>query len=384
MAFDSRLTAITPHKMVHKVLIPVNAEVPDLPDHVAEFKQFQKDFEVIRQPFLETIGEWEEAFKGDLKDIGAFWVTNVFFGSSIKFNELIDLFPESVRVVVIPWVGHDNLDGPKLRAKGIILANVGDAPSKDVADIALSLTLSTFRYTSYFEGALRKKGGNITEVRSVLGGTDVDPETREPLAPTDPKRKQWTKYVSVGGKDLNSPAGKVAGIVGLGSIGKEIALRLWAIGLKIAYTKRTPLSEEESRGFPYQPIYYESLEELAPHVDLLVLAVPHSPATVKLINEDSIKLFKKGVRIVNIGRGSVIDEDVLFKALDDGTVNSVGLDVFLNEPQIDKRFLNRADVAILPHLGSFTLDNFKDAVIRSIENIEDVLLHDGPALHPVN
>jgi lactate dehydrogenase-like 2-hydroxyacid dehydrogenase len=368
----------------YKVFLPIHPSRVDIPDHLPEFQQFQEQFDVIVKKIdIKELSEWKNLFETELRDISAIWATNVFFRLPFKFNDIIDFFPKSLRVVVLPWVGHDSFDGAKLREKGIVLANAGEAPSKDVADIALQLTLGTFRYTSYFEKSLRAKAGNITEVRQVLGGTEVD-ITGEPLPPADEDRKNWTKYVTLGGKTLNSPAGKVVGLVGLGAIGKEIALRLWAIGMKIAYTKRSELAKEELESLPYKPTFYESFEDLIPHVDLLVLAVPHTPQTVRLINEDSISLFKKGVRIVNIGRGSAIDEDVLFKALDDGTVNSAGLDVFLNEPQIDKRFLNRHDVVILPHLGSFTVDNFRISTIRTIENIKDVILGSGSGISPVN
>lgn len=380
---QARCTIMTVTKP--KVFYPMALGRQEYPDHIPEFQQFRDDYDVILKPMGTDIEEWRQQFTdGELKDISAFWVSGFVHRLPFEFNDLIDFFPQTLRCVVLPWVGHDRFDGLRLRAKNIVLANIGDAPSKDVADIALELTLGTFRYTSYFEQSLRENDGNIAKVRAVLGGESIDPETKKPLPPTTQERQNWTKYVTVGGKSLNSPSGKVAGLVGLGSIGKEIAIRLWALGMKIAYTKRSPLTEEEIKSLPYEPTYYSSFEELAPEVDLLVLAVPHTPQTVNLINEKSIKLFKKGVRIVNIGRGSAIDEDVLFKALDDGTVNSAGLDVFINEPQIDRRFLNRHDVVILPHIGSFTMDNFNDATIRTIENIHNVLIENGPSLHPVN
>lgn len=369
-----------------KVLYPVaSLSNEEYPDHIPEFRQFEKDFNVVYKSFDQPFEDIKELFRtGDLNDVEAIWLTGAVIRLQYPFNDLIDYFPETLRVIALPWVGHDRIDGAKLRSRGIHLVNIGDAPSKDVADIALQLTLGTFRYTHFFERKLRESNGSIAKAREVIGGTDVDTKTREPLPPTDPKRKNYTKYVTVGGKALNSPAGKVAGIVGLGSIGKEIAIRLWAIGMEISYTKRTPLKNGELSGLPYKPTYFNSFEELIPHVDLLILAVPHSSETTHLINKDTIKLFKRGARVVNIGRGSAIDEDVLLKALDDGTINSAGLDVFQNEPNIDPRFVNRHDVTILPHLGSFTEDNFRDSTLRTIENIRDVLVNGGQGIHLVN
>lgn len=366
----------------HKVLIPIHPDKCDLADHLPEFKKFQQTFDVHIE-VLTTSENFIHALKTKYNDIAAVWATSSLYKLG-GLNPFIDYLPDTVKVVAFPWVGHNAFDGKKLKEKGIILANIGDSPSKDVADIALLLTLATFRYSSYLEHALRTSDASISEARDSFGSDSFDPKTGEPIPPEDIKHKNLAKKLTIGGKTLDSPANKVAGLVGLGSIGKEIAKRLDAIGMSIKYTKRTPLKPEEEEALPFKAKFYSSFEELIPHVDLLVIAVPHSESTINLINKDSVKLLKKNVRIVNIGRGTAIDEDVLLEALDDGTVNSVGLDVFQNEPKIDKRFLNRWDVVILPHIGSFTVDNFRDANIRVIENIEDVLLHDGPSLSPVN
>jgi len=365
-----------------KVLIPIHPDNCDLADHLPEFAKFKENFEV----HIETITTAEnfiEALKTKYNDINGLWATSSLFKVG-GFNPFIDHLPNTLKIVAFPWVGHNNFDGAKLKERGIILTNIGNSPSKDVADIALLLTLATFRYSSYLEHALRISDANISEARDAFGGDEFDVKTGEPIPPKDENHKNLAKKLTIGGKSLESPAGKVAGIVGLGSIGKEIAKRLSVIGLDIKYTKRKPLTEEEIKELPFKTEFFPSFEELIPHIDLLVLAVPHSEATVNLINEKTIKLFKKGVRIINIGRGTAINEEVLLKALDEGIVNSVGLDVFQNEPKIDKRFLNRWDVTILPHIGSFTLDNFRDANVTVMKNIENVLLYNGPGLSPVN
>lgn len=365
-----------------KVLIPIRRDKCDLADHLAEFKKFQETFDVYIEE-LTTAENFINALKTKYNDISAVWATSSLYKYG-GLNPFIDYLPKTVRIVAFPWVGHNAFDGKKLRERGIILANIGDSPAKDVADIALLLTLATFRYSSYLEHALRISDASITEAREAFGGENFDPKTGEPVPPGDIENKNLAKNLTIGGKTLDSPANKIAGIVGLGSIGKEIAKRLNAIGMEIKYTKRSPLTEKEAAKLPFDTEFYPTFEELIPHVDLLVIAVPHSEATINLINEKTIKLIKKNARIVNIGRGTAIDEDVLLKALDDGTINSVGLDVFQNEPKIDERFLNRWDVVILPHVGSFTVDNFTDANIKTIRNIEDVLLHDGPSLSAVN
>lgn len=363
----------------HKVLfasIPGRRDVPEIP----EFEEFKQLFEIVIHP-LESIEQFQQALKNELNDISAVWITKAITQPKTRFNNFIDFFPDSLRVVAISGVGYDMYDLQKLKARGIKLCNIGEAPSKDVADIALSLTLSAFRFTTYMDKVLRSTKGDATLAKRVLGSTSVD-EHGEAL-PASSERFNWTKFATIGGKTVDSPNGKVAGLVGFGSIGREIAIRLWALGMKIIYTKRTPLTEEELQSLPFKPIFYGSVNAMLPKIELLMLAVPHTPQTINLINKDSIKLVKKGIRVVNIGRGSAIDEDVLFEALDNGTVNSVGFDVFQHEPHVDERFLNRHDVTILPHIGPFTRDNHTYIAVKQMANIKSVLLEGGEGLHPV-
>lgn len=352
-----------------KVLFPTSPTVREIPDHTPEFTKFTEDFEVIFHP-LTTAEAFIESLHNELNDISAIYITNSLFTMGYKFAEFIPHLPESLKIVSYPWVGADIFKPQELRAKGIRLANAGDGSGDDVADIALHLTLSCFRFTSYLEQQFRSTG-DADQTRALFGSKEVDVRTQMPV-PT-PERCDRTKGVHIGGKHVVSPKGKVAGIVGLGAIGKAIAIRLNAIGLSVKYNKRTPLSPEAAAKLPFELDYVATLEELLPQVDVLVLAVPHTPQTIHLINSETIKLIKPGARIVNIGRGSAIDEDVLLKALDDNVITSFGSDVFQNEPKIDKRFLNRFDVTILPHMGPFTSDNFVANHIKVMANITGFL-----------
>jgi lactate dehydrogenase-like 2-hydroxyacid dehydrogenase len=91
------------------------------------------------------------------------------------------------------------------------------------------------------------------------------------------------------------------------------------LGMQIVHSKRTTLTEKEQVGFPFDLKYYPSCEQMIPDVDLIMMAVPQTPATLDLINECTIKVCERDVRIVDIGEGSAIDEDVLLRALEDGT-----------------------------------------------------------------
>lgn len=363
-----------------KVFVPLVSERHDLADHIPEFEDFKQQFEVIIYHY-----ESKEKFIDDLQntynDFDAIYgTTSLLF---IDFNDFIDYFPPNLKVIAYTWVGSNMFDVERLTEKGIILANIGDLSADEVADTALWLTLDIFKFNSYMQRALRAEN-DIRKIRSDnLGSSSFDKETGEVCTKTEREPLNFAKNLKIGGKMLQAPRGKVAGIVGFGGIGKAIARRLNVIGMKIKYTKRSePLVPND--GLPFEAEYVKSLTELIPQVDLLVLAVPHTPQTINLINKDSIKLFKKGARIVNIGRGTVLDEDVVIDALEDGNLCSVGMDVFRNEPVVNERLTKRWDVSMTPHHAAFTVENFINANIKVMENITNVLLDGGRSLHPVN
>src|SRR5262249_46502741 len=135
------------------------------------------------------------------------------------------------------------------------------------------------------------------------------------------------------------------GIVGLGRIGLAIARRAEAFGLAVSYHSRSAKA-----GAPYP--YYPTLEGLAQAVDILMVITPGGAATKHLINARILEaLGKKGV-LVNISRGSVVDEKALIAALKSGTIASAGLDVFEREPQVPAELIAMDNVVLLPHVGS--------------------------------
>lgn len=347
--------------------------------NTSKYQEFCSKFEVLSiQP--KTSEELIEAFQTSLKDVQGIFNSMDGIWALGGPNKFIDHFPSGVKVFAYPWVGHDSVDGEKLRSRGIALCNVGSVSSALVADIALYLTLSVFRMMPIVEKTFRDTG-DFQKPREFIGGQLLDSAG----LPEKVDKKHSVTNFTIAGKQILSPLGKTAGIVGLGSIGKEIAKRLWAIGMDIQYTKRTPLTEQEELQLPYKVKYFQNFTEMIKDCDLIVFAVPHSPTTRHFINLETIKLCKKGVRIVNIGRGSAIDENVLLELLDNGTVASCGLDVFENEPNnVDPRFLNRWDVVMTPHIGSHTNDNHIQCHEMCMSNIENVVLDNGPGLYPVN
>jgi lactate dehydrogenase-like 2-hydroxyacid dehydrogenase len=154
---------------------------------------------------------------------------------------------------------------------------------------------------------------------------------------------EWEKR----GPELTTKlGGRKVGILGLGRIGKAIAQRAAAMEMKIAYTGRKP------QDVPYE--YVRDLKSLAAAVDFLVVACPGGAETKHIVNADVLTALGKKGTLVNIARGSIIDEPALVAALAAGTIKGAGLDVFADEPHIPAPLLAMENVVLLPHVGSAT------------------------------
>jgi lactate dehydrogenase-like 2-hydroxyacid dehydrogenase len=141
--------------------------------------------------------------------------------------------------------------------------------------------------------------------------------------------------------------GRTLGIYGLGRIGKAIARRAEAFGLKIAYFGRN----KQDIDYPY----YDNLVSLAEAVDTLMIVAPGTPETERSINLEVMRALGANGIIINIGRGSVIDQPALIKALGDGTIRAAGLDVFENEPHVPEDLIALPNAVLLPHVGSASI-----------------------------
>jgi lactate dehydrogenase-like 2-hydroxyacid dehydrogenase len=158
-------------------------------------------------------------------------------------------------------------------------------------------------------------------------------------------------------------SGTRLGIVGLGRIGLAIARRAEAFGLSIAYTSRT-----EKAGSPYR--YLPNAEALAAEVDFLVVITPGGAGTRKLIDARVLKALGKDGYLINVARGSVVDETALIEALQNGTIAGAGLDVFENEPNVPAALLALDNVVVTPHVGSATWQTRQAMADRAFGNLE--------------
>ena len=158
-------------------------------------------------------------------------------------------------------------------------------------------------------------------------------------------------------------SGARLGIVGLGRIGNAIAKRAEAFGMTIAYTSRNARPES-----PYR--YLPSAEALAAEVDFLVVITPGGAGTRKLIDAKVLKALGKDGYLINVARGSVVDEAALIEALQNGTIAGAGLDVFENEPNVPAALIGLDNVVLTPHVGSATWQTRRAMADRAFGNLE--------------
>jgi lactate dehydrogenase-like 2-hydroxyacid dehydrogenase len=208
-------------------------------------------------------------------------------------------------------VGYDHIDAKWAGEHGIVVTNTPDVLNEEVADTALGLLLCTVREFPQAD-------------RYVRAGKWV--EKHYPLSKATLRNR-------------------TVGMVGMGRIGKAIARRLEAFGVPVVYHSRNPQA-----GVDYK--YYPKLIDMAHDVDTLMVIVPGGAATRNMIDAEVLKALGPNGILINMARGSVVDEQALIKALKDRTIYSAGLDVILNEPHVPKELIEMDHIVLLPHLGS--------------------------------
>jgi hydroxypyruvate reductase len=245
-----------------------------------------------------------------LAEVGARVRGLVQGGGTVTPTALLDSLP-ALEIISVFGVGYDGVPTDYCRKRGIKVTNTPDVLTDDVADVAVALILMTGR-------------GFVRANRFVHAG-------------------EWLRR----GPELTMKlGGRSVGILGLGRIGKAIAQRVSAMQMHVAYTGRKPQDGE------YQ--YVADLKSLAAQVDFLVVACPGGPATRHLVDEGVLAALGRQGTLINIARGSIVDEAALARALANGTIRGAGLDVFEDEPNIPDALLASDNAVLLPHVGSAT------------------------------
>lgn len=356
--------------------------IGDLNRSLPEYQEFQLKFDCIDYR-ITTKEQFIEDCKTRFSDIQAIygaWLGFVLVGG-FK-DEILQAVPPSLKIIAICSVGHDPYDGKGMKEKGIILTNVPSiGAAEPVADLVLYNTLASFRNFHISNKTFTPDQNHTVLVRKRLDSATLNPSDGS-LALTNEAGYSFGESL-VGRRNL-SPRNHHVAIIGFGSIGQTIGKKLSDIGMHIHYIKRTKLSAEDEAKLSYKAEYHKSVDDVKTFADLVVVACPGTPETKHLINAKVINSFSNPFRIINIGRGSVIDEQALVDGLKSGKILFAGLDVYENEPEVHPELFGRQDVILTPHIGASTAENFDFTAVTALKSIENVLLEGGEGLHRAN
>lgn len=252
-------------------------------------------------------------------------------------SEVVPHFPDCLRIICCSGHGYDASDVKGISARSIWFCNTPGACTEAVANTAWFLVLDTFRYLSYSQWCARYDWNASRE----LGLTASD------------------------------PCDQSLGIVGLGDIGLAIAQKCEsAWGMKIHYQgpRRKVYAERALRN---GASYHSRISDMIPELDCIVLAAPYSNETHHLLSTNEFALAKKtGLRVVNIARGKMIDEEALIEALGQGKVVGAGLDVHEMEPAVNSILKDNWKVTLLPHIGVCSSTSWQNFEKINLDNLE--------------
>lgn len=254
---------------------------------------------------------------------------------------LFDRLPK-LEIVANFGVGYDSVDVDAATERGLVVTNTPGVLDDEVADTALALLLMTVRELPQAERHLRAG--------------------------------RWAAEGNYPLTDL-TVTGRKLGILGLGRIGEAIARRAEPFGMTVSYHNRS------EKDVPYR--YHPSLLEMARAVDTLLVVVPGSAATRHLVDAEVLEALGPDGVLVNIGRGTVVDEAALVAALKTRTIRAAGLDVFEDEPNVPQELIDLDNAVLLPHVGSASKATRRAMGQLVVDNLTSWFT-DGRALTPVN
>lgn len=231
--------------------------------------------------------------------------------------------------------GVDHVDVRTAHAAGIVVTNTPDVLTEDTADMTMALILAVPR---------RLAEGN----RLIRSGQWAG----------------WGPTTMLGGR-VN---GKRLGIVGMGRIGTAVARRARGFNMSVHYHSRYRLDDELEAEL--EATFWESLDQMLAHMDVVTIHCPHTPATYHLLSERRLRLLKPHAYLVNTARGEVVDELALTGMLARKEIAGAGLDVFQHAPNVNPKLLTLDNVTLLPHMGSATMESRIDTGNKVLINIK--------------
>ena len=248
-------------------------------------------------------------------------------------NDLISKLPETIKIISNFAVGFGNIDIEAAKKKNIVVTNTPDVLTDATAEIAILILL----------GAARR--------------------AKEGIQWVEKKNWKWSADFLMG-KQLT---GSRLGILGMGRIGRAVAEKARAFGMKIHYYNRSRLNKNLEK----DATYHKSLESLLSVSDFFSINCPATKETKHIINKNTIEYFPDGAVVSNSARGDMIDDEAMVKALKKGKIFSLGLDVYNGEPNIHPEYLTLSNVYVLPHLGSATKKTRTAMGDLAVNNIDE-------------
>jgi lactate dehydrogenase-like 2-hydroxyacid dehydrogenase len=266
--------------------------------------------------------------KEDLEKVAGIVRAAVTNGHSGPAPDIIDRLPK-LEIIASASVGYDGIPVEYARSKGIPVTNTPEVLNDDVADLAIGLMIMTARRL-------------VASDRYVRAG-------------------RWTKE---GDFPLAQKAsGKRVGILGMGRIGKAIGRRAEAMNNTVAYHSRNPVADVSWQHYP-------DLVALAKDSDFLIVIIPATAQTNKIVSKAVIEALGPTGILVNVARGAVVDEDALVAALQSGALGGAGLDVFAEEPKVPEALFGMDNVVLTPHVGSATNETRRAMSQLVLDNLD--------------
>ncbi|HEY4044374.1 MAG TPA: D-glycerate dehydrogenase [Rhodopila sp.] len=270
----------------------------------------------------------------------------ILFTNTLQLDAAaVAALPGSVRVGATISVGYDHIDVAAARARGLMVTNTPGVLDECTADHAMMLLLSAARRGIEYDRIMRN-GWRYRIGQGELLGVRV--------------------------------TGKRVGILGMGRIGRAFARRARGFDMRVLYHGRSRLPPDLEQGAEY----FADFLEMLPHCDFLSIHAPGGAATDRMIDAQALSLLPHGAVLVNVARGSLIEENALYDALTSGKLFAAGLDVFRDEPDYDLRFAALDNVVLSPHVASASKETRDAMGYRALDNIVAVL-SGQPAIDPL-
>ncbi len=239
--------------------------------------------------------------------------------------------------------GVDNIDLITAKERNILVTNTPEVLTDDTSDLVITLILMLCRKVKSAEKKLH------------LG-----------------QWYGWGPSITNGERVL----GKNLGIIGMGRIGRAVAIRAKSFGLKIHYHNRKQLNKSIEKD--YCAKYWEDLNEMLKKMDIISIHCPYTPETFHLLSKRRLRLLKKTSIIINTSRGEIIDENALAELLNSKKIHGAGLDVFEHEPQVTPKLLDAPNTVLLPHISSATKEARHAMGLRVLKNIDEFTKNKKP------